>query len=146
MKSTKTMVFIAAGPLVLGGLCFLPSVAGQGREKSLEQRVTILDAQVAELTARLDELEGGSCSCTKLNLQPQAKFPDSPSEGDLCVVWDEDLPGAACYRCRQFPIRIGTNEKPLLSTKLKSKSRGSVELEIFDSQSFSNVNSDNTLT
>src|SRR4030042_4016570 len=93
MKDTKTIAFVAAGLLVLSGLSFLPSVAGQGREKSLEQRVTILEAQLAELTEQVDELKGGSCSCTTLNLQPLAELPIDPSEGDLCVVWSEYLPG-----------------------------------------------------
>lgn len=86
MKSTKTMMFVSAVLLVLSGLCLLPSVAGQGRERSLEQRVTVLEAQVAELTERIDQIESGSCSCTILNLQPLADFPDGPSDGDLCAV------------------------------------------------------------
>jgi len=39
---------------------------------------------------------------------------------------------------------MGTNKKPLLFAKLKTKSRNSLKLEMFDSQSFSNVNYDNT--
>jgi hypothetical protein len=85
MKSTKTMVFVSAGLLVLSRLCLLPSVAGQGRERSLEQRVTVLEAEVAELTEKIDQIEGGSCSCTILNLQPLADFPENSSEGDLCI-------------------------------------------------------------
>lgn len=92
MKSTKTMAFVVAGLLVLSGVCLLPSVSGQGPENSLVRRVEVLEELVADLSAKVDELEGGSCTCRTLNLQPLAGLPDSPSEGDLCVVWSEFLP------------------------------------------------------
>ena len=101
MKSTKTMLFVAAVLLVLSGLCLLPSVAGQGRERSLEQRVTILEAHVAELTEKIDQIEGGSCSCTVLNLQPFAELPDDAIEGDLCLL-SQDIEGgyhSICLYC-----------------------------------------------
>ncbi|MGB2865526.1 MAG: hypothetical protein WBC05_19505 [Sedimentisphaerales bacterium] len=93
MKNTKTMAFVVAGLLVLGGVCLLPSVSGQGPENLLVRRVEVLEELVAELSAKVDELEVGSCTCTILNLQPLADFPGNPSEGDLCVVWTEYLPG-----------------------------------------------------
>ena len=92
MKSTKTMAFVVAGLFILSGVCFLPSVSGQGPENSLVHRVEVLEKLVDELSEKVDELEGGSCSCTTLNLQPLGVFPDDPSEGDLCVVWSELLP------------------------------------------------------
>jgi hypothetical protein len=92
MKSTKAIVFVIAGLLVLLGLCLLPSAAGQGRDRSLEQRVAMLESQVAELLERIEQIEGGSCSCTVLNLQPLADFPAEPSEGDMSVVWTQYLP------------------------------------------------------
>ena len=112
MKSTKTMMFVASVLLVLSGLCLLPSVAGQGRERSLEQRVSVLEAQVAELAEIVDGLEDGSCSCAVLNLRPLPQKPSNPSEGDLCVVETEYQPGEYgnylyCYILGEWHTLIG---------------------------------------
>ncbi|MGD8501307.1 MAG: hypothetical protein PVJ86_11705 [Phycisphaerales bacterium] len=96
MKSTKTMALVAVALLALSGVWLLPSVAGQGRENSIPERVTELERLVAERTARADELEDGSCTCATLNLPPLDDFPTDPSEGDLCVVYVPENPDAPC--------------------------------------------------
>ena len=92
MKSTKTMAVAAVILLAFSGVWFLPSVAGQGQGNSLVQRVAVLEALVADLTERVEELEGqgpGTNSFDVLHLNPLADFPSNPSEGDLCVVVNE---------------------------------------------------------
>jgi hypothetical protein len=96
MRNTKTMAVVVVILLVLCGVWFLPSVAGQGSENSMPERVRMLEEIVAELSLtveelnkRVDELEEGSCTCKVLNLQPLPDRPSDPDDGDLCVV---DLP------------------------------------------------------
>lgn len=77
--------------LALGISWLIPNMAGagRGRENSLVQRVEELEGLVADLAARVEELEqtgDDCCSCDVLHLTPLADFPPEPSEGDLCVV------------------------------------------------------------
>ncbi|MHC4594332.1 MAG: hypothetical protein ACYS19_05230, partial [Planctomycetota bacterium] len=93
MKSTKTMALIVLGLLAPGSAWLLPSVAGQSPENSLVKRVETLEALVAELTTRVETLEGqGSGDVLHLNLLDD--FPDNPAEGDICCTKDRDS-GAA---------------------------------------------------
>jgi hypothetical protein len=93
MKSTRTLALAVAILLALCGVWSLPSVSGQGQENSLVQRVAVLEAQVADLTERVEALEQGQAppgtSFDVLHLNPLAEFPENPSEGDICVVLDE---------------------------------------------------------
>ena len=92
MRSGNTRVFVVLALLALGGSWLLPSVSGAGKENSLVQRVQALEDEVAALIARVEALEGGSCSCVcdVLHLEPLADFPESPSEGDVCVVGESE--------------------------------------------------------
>jgi hypothetical protein len=92
MKSATTMALVAVALLALSGVWFLPTVIGQGRENSIPEKVAELERLVAELTGRVDELEGGFCTCQILNLQPLGDFPIDPSEGDLCVAYVPEDP------------------------------------------------------
>lgn len=91
------MACVAAGLLVLTGVSFLPSVAGQGPESSLPQRVAVLEALVGELIANVDDLtervsalEDGQGSGTNsfdvLHLNLLGDLPENPEEGDICFV------------------------------------------------------------
>jgi len=82
-----TIAVLALLALGLSGL--VPGMAGAGRENSLVQRVEELEGLVADLAARVEELEAGGgtcCSCSVLHLTPLADFPEEPSEGDVCVI------------------------------------------------------------
>jgi len=99
MKTTKTKTVIVLAILALGVAGLLAGSIGQGKnapQRGLVQRVEDLEGQVADLTARVEALEGGSCmcSCDVLHLNPLADFPSDPSEGDVCV--------ARCAICGQY--------------------------------------------
>lgn len=89
MKNKKLVAVAVLVLLAFGISWLIPDLAGAGRENSLVQRVENLEGLVAELNARVQELEqtwGDCCSCDVLHLTPLADFPAEPSEGDLCVV------------------------------------------------------------
>ena len=98
MKTKIKMTLIVLVLLALGSTCLVPSIADDDKDnddnqRGLLKRINVLEAVVDDLTERVEELQGGACSCTTLNLQPLTDFPNDPSEGDLCVVWTEYSPG-----------------------------------------------------
>jgi len=89
MNNRKLGAITVLTLLALGLSGLVPGMAGAGRENSLVQRVEELEGLVADLAARVEELEqtgDDCCSCDVLHLTPLADFPADPSEGDLCVV------------------------------------------------------------
>lgn len=109
MKSTKMIAVVVLVLLTLGSLWLLPSMAGQGKGKgsSLVVRVEALEEQVTDLAARVEELEGGSCTCDTINLPPLSEFPSNASEGDLCLIAGEGWDGYPtselyCYRVGEW--------------------------------------------
>ena len=101
MKSTKTRALIVLVLLALGSAWLVPGVAGAGKKKDpkkgLARRVEVLEEQVAELMARVEVLEGGSCTHDVIHLEPRDDFPGSPSDVTLCAVEVEDSGRYALY-------------------------------------------------
>jgi hypothetical protein len=103
MRSKTTISLVIACLLVLSGVCFLPSVSGQGPENSLVGRVEALEALVGELIVRvgdltervgdLEEQGPGTNSFDVLHLNLRSDLPENPDEGDICLMRHVDHTG-----------------------------------------------------
>jgi len=89
MNKKKLGTIVVLILLTPGISWIIPNVAGAGKEKSLVERVKVLEEQVALLTARVETLEQGGGACDTfdvVHLTPLATCPSDPIEGDLCVM------------------------------------------------------------
>lgn len=101
MDNRKIGALVVLALLALGSAWLLPRASGEGQEvrpqRSLVERVKVLEEQVADLLTRVEALEEGTCRCDVMYLAPLSDFPDNPSEGDLCVVGESDSQHIYCY-------------------------------------------------